>query len=103
MASHLTQYSYTVRHWINTFIHEFMATGSSHSVAKLQSMKMISLGLTKQTLMITYEEAFYVVGLFSLICIPALLFTFVKKKNQKDRQSANSKTSRKQKTAVEAG
>ncbi len=103
MASHLTQYSYTARHWINNFIHEFMAMGSSHSVAKLQSMKLINLGLTRQTLMITYGEAFYVVGLFSLICIPLLLFTFVKKKNQKDRQSANSKTSRRQNAAVEAG
>ena len=106
LVKHITQYNFTVRHWIQNFIHKFMATGSSHSVAKLQSMKMISLGLTRQTLMITYEEAFFVVGVFSLICIPLLLFTFVKKKKekeQKDHHSKDRKTSQKQNPAVEAG
>jgi DHA2 family multidrug resistance protein len=110
MVTHLTKYSYETRYWLNNFIHHFYSMGSSMMTAKLQGWKLISFGLAQQSMLMTYDEAFYVVGLFSLICIPTLLFTFVKKKEKKDQQkqrgngrSGVNGSSRKTSPAVEAG
>lgn len=110
MVTHLTKYSYETRYWLNNFAHHFYSMGSSMTTAKLQGWKLISFGLARQSMLMTYDEAFYVVGLFSLICIPTLLFTFVKKKDKKDQQKQQSKrrpgangSSRKTSSAVEAG
>ncbi len=89
LVAHLTQYSTTATQWIDGTMQHFMSAGFPQSVARLQSMKLLDLNLNQQSTLLTYEEAFFIVGIFFLLCIPSLLFTFTRKKRKNDERAEN--------------
>ncbi|MCY1535136.1 drug resistance MFS transporter, drug:H+ antiporter-2 (14 Spanner) (DHA2) family [compost metagenome] len=57
---------------LNGLIGQFMAKGSSYLDAKIMAMKAIEGTVIKQTLLLTYSDAYWVAGLVLLCSIPLL-------------------------------
>jgi len=63
----------------NGFVHNFMAKGYTYLDAKTLAAKAIEGTLTKQTLLLTYSDAYWVAGLVLLCSIPLLYLQKFKK------------------------
>jgi DHA2 family multidrug resistance protein len=70
--------SYTDR--LSAYINGFISRGFSFTEAQNMANKAMEGALTRQSMLLTYMDAFYVVGIFFLICIPLLVFQKVDKK-----------------------
>lgn len=64
---------------LNGLIHNFMAKGASFLDAKLMAMKAIEGAVIKQTLLLTYSDAYWVAGGIMLCSIPLLYLQKFKK------------------------
>ncbi|RZJ23625.1 MAG: DHA2 family efflux MFS transporter permease subunit [Acinetobacter sp.] len=64
---------------LNSLIHNFISKGASEVDAKLMAMKVIEGTLSKQTLLLTYNDAYWVAGLIMLCSIPLLYLQKFKK------------------------
>ncbi len=63
----------------NAFIHNFMGKGYSYLDAKLLATKAIEGTIMKQTLLLTYNDAYWVAGMIMLCSIPLLYLQKFKK------------------------
>jgi DHA2 family multidrug resistance protein len=63
----------------NGFIHNFMAKGYNYLDAKILATKAIEGTVTKQSLLLTYSDAYWVAGLVLLCSIPLLYLQKFKK------------------------
>lgn len=73
LLDHVTLYDPGVRERIDSITHGLMAKGSSFFQAQQQAYGAIEGAVIRQTLVLTYMDAFRLVGLFFLCCIPLLL------------------------------
>jgi DHA2 family multidrug resistance protein len=72
LLSHLQWTSPDVQARVATLTHGFVAQGSAPTVARQQAYAALEGLVTRQTLLLTYMEAFRIVGVFFLFCIPLL-------------------------------
>jgi DHA2 family multidrug resistance protein len=68
---------------IQGMIQHFMAQGSDYLTAKAQALTAIHGMISKQAMILTYNDIFYLISIFFAICIP-LLAIFISRK-KKDR------------------
>ncbi len=81
LGSHVNMYSPMTQDRIAQFTNGFISKGSDLSTAHDQALKAIDYILQQQSALMSYNDTFFIVGVFFLICLPLLLFTFRKKKN----------------------
>ncbi len=79
LVEHINQFSTATKQYVMSLTQGFMSTGSAESVATQQAYKTIDGIVTQQSMIMTYNDTFLVVGLFFLICIPLLLFLKIEK------------------------
>jgi DHA2 family multidrug resistance protein len=72
LLSHLQWTSPDVQARVATLTQGFVAQGSAPTVARQQAYAALEGLVTRQTLLLTYMEAFRIVGIFFLFCIPLL-------------------------------
>jgi len=75
LVEHISQYEPVARQRIQQFTASFMASGSSTGEAQAKAYKLLDLTIMKQTYLMSYTDAFYIVGVFFLLCIPLLFLT----------------------------
>ncbi len=75
LVQHVSEYEPVVRQHINQLTHAFTASGSSPMQAQAQAYKALDFTIMKQTYLMSYTDAFWIVGIFFVICIPLLFFT----------------------------
>jgi DHA2 family multidrug resistance protein len=73
LLSHVSIYDTAVRERLNAITQGLVAKGSSLFEAQKQAYAALEGTVVKQTFLLTYMEAFRVVGVFFLVCIPLLL------------------------------
>jgi DHA2 family multidrug resistance protein len=73
LLAHVSIYEPTVRERLNTLVQGLMARGSTLVEAQRQAYGALEGIVTKQTFLLTYMDAFRIVGVFFLFCIPLLL------------------------------
>ena len=73
LVSHVTNYDPQVRQGLATLAHGFMQSGANSVQAQDQALHALDQMVTQQTMMLTYLDAFRIVGYFCLFCIPLLL------------------------------
>jgi DHA2 family multidrug resistance protein len=73
LLAHVSIYEPTVRERLNVIVQGLMAKGSTLVEAQRQAYGALEGIVAKQTFLLTYMDAFRIVGVFFLICIPLLL------------------------------
>ena len=73
LLSHVSIYDATVRERIAAMTQGFVAKGASVFEAQRQAYAALEGAVAQQSLLLTYMDAFRVVGVFFLCCIPLLL------------------------------
>jgi MFS transporter, DHA2 family, multidrug resistance protein len=73
LLEHVSMYDPTVRERINAIVRALLAKGSTLIDAERQAYGALEGIVTKQTFLLTYMDAFRIVGFFFLCCIPLLL------------------------------
>ena len=79
LLANVNEYNSAFTDRLNGFIQNFMAKGSSYVEAKMMGMKAIEGSVIKQTMLLTYSDAYWVVGMVMLCCIPLLYLQKFKK------------------------
>lgn len=82
LTDHVSMYDTQTQHQLAQYVHGFQGAGASHSVAQNQAYAAINGLIQQQSALMSYNDTFYIVGFFFLICLPLLLFTFVKNKDK---------------------
>jgi DHA2 family multidrug resistance protein len=73
LLRYLTPFDAPFRERLHTIIHGLMAQGSSFGEAQRQAYAAIEGTVTRQAFLLTYMDAFRIVGVFFLCCMPLLL------------------------------
>jgi DHA2 family multidrug resistance protein len=73
LLDHVTVYDPALRQRMSAIISGLMAKGSSFYEAQRQAYGAIEGAVLRQTFLLTYMDAFRIVGVFFLLCIPLLL------------------------------
>ena len=79
LLTNINEYNPSFTQKLNTLINSFMAKGASFLDAKLMAMKAIEGSVIKQTMLLTYNDAYWVAGLVMLCSIPLLYLQKFKK------------------------
>ncbi|MGM9476571.1 DHA2 family efflux MFS transporter permease subunit [Pedobacter sp. GSP4] len=79
LIENINDYNPAFTQKLNGLMHNFMAKGASFIDAKLMAMKAIEGSVIKQTLLLTYNDAYWVAGLIMLCSIPLLYLQKFKK------------------------
>jgi DHA2 family multidrug resistance protein len=79
LLANINEYNPAFTERLNGFIQSFMAKGSSYLDAKMMAMKAIEGSVIKQTLLLTYSDAYWVAGMVMLCSIPLLYLQKFKK------------------------
>jgi DHA2 family multidrug resistance protein len=79
LLTNVNEYNPAFTERLNGFIHNFMAKGASYLDAKVMAMKAIEGSVIKQTLLLTYSDAYWVAGMVLLCSIPLLYLQKFKK------------------------
>lgn len=79
LISNINEYNPAFTDRLNGLINNFMAKGSSFLDAKIMAMKAIEGTIMKQTLLLTYSDAYWVAGMVMLCSIPLLYLQKFKK------------------------
>lgn len=74
LVSHVTVYDTTALQRLNMYVQAFLQKGYSYADAQMAAYKALYGSVMKQAMLMSYTEAFWVVGVFFLICIPFLVF-----------------------------
>ena len=80
LAAKVTEYNPLATERINATVAGLMARGSSMVEAKQKALASINFAVYKQASLLSYLDAFLVVGAFFVVCIPMLLLYKNKKK-----------------------
>jgi len=75
----INEYNPAFTQKLNALTSGFMARGTSFIDAKLMAMKAIEGTVIKQTMLLTYSDAYWVAGLVMLFSIPLLYLQKFKK------------------------
>jgi DHA2 family multidrug resistance protein len=73
LLTHVSVYDFALRQRLDSISKGFLAKGSSAYQAQKQAYAAIEGTVARQTFLLTYMDAFRVVGIFFLLCIPLLL------------------------------
>ncbi len=73
LVSHLSPYDAAARGWLDTVTHGIAGRGVPPLVAHDKALGALAGTVLRQTWLLTYMDAFRVVGTFFLFCIPLLL------------------------------
>jgi DHA2 family multidrug resistance protein len=73
LLSHVSIYDAPVRERIAAMTQGFVAKGASFFEAQRQAYAALEGAVVQQSMLLTYMDAFRVVGIFFLCCIPLLL------------------------------
>ncbi|SFH13474.1 DHA2 family efflux MFS transporter permease subunit [Pedobacter insulae] len=79
LVTNVSEYNPAFMEKVNVLINSFMAKGASYLDAKLMAMKAIEGSVIKQTMLLTYSDAYWVAGLIMLCSIPLLYLQKFKK------------------------
>ncbi len=79
LITNINEYNPAFTERLNGLINNFMAKGSSFLDAKIMAMKAIEGAIMKQTLLLTYSDAYWVAGMVMLCSIPLLYLQKFKK------------------------
>jgi DHA2 family multidrug resistance protein len=79
LLANINEYNPAFTERLNGFIQSFMAKGSSYLDAKMMAMNAIEGSVIKQTLLLTYSDAYWVAGMVMLCSIPLLYLQKFKK------------------------
>ncbi|MCX2573764.1 DHA2 family efflux MFS transporter permease subunit [Pedobacter sandarakinus] len=79
LLTNINEYNPAFLQKLNALTSNFMAKGASFIDAKLMAMKAIEGSVIKQTLLLTYNDAYWVAGLIMLFSIPLLYLQKFKK------------------------
>jgi len=79
LLANVNEYNPAFVQKLNALTSGFMAKGSSFIDAKLMAMKAIEGSVIKQTMLLTYNDAYWVAGLIMLFSIPLLYLQKFKK------------------------
>lgn len=79
LLANVNEYNPAFTDRMNAFIHNFMSKGYSMFDAKVMAIKAIDGTVTKQALLLTYSDAYWLVGLVLLCSIPLLYLQKFKK------------------------
>ncbi|HKI43913.1 MAG TPA: DHA2 family efflux MFS transporter permease subunit [Balneolales bacterium] len=82
LDSNINIYNPVAHDRIAQFTGGFVSSGSALSTAHDQALRAIDYTLQQQSALMSYNDTFFMVGVFFLICLPLLLFTFRKKKTE---------------------
>jgi DHA2 family multidrug resistance protein len=67
---------------IKAMVARFMQNGLDYATAKAKALTALHGMIGRQAMILTYNDSFYVISVFFLLCIPLLLF-FIRKKKKK--------------------
>jgi MFS transporter, DHA2 family, multidrug resistance protein len=73
LLRYVTPYDFSLQQRLTAIIHGLMARGSTFFEAQRQAYAAIEGAVIKQTFLLTYMDAFRLVGVFFVFCIPLLL------------------------------
>ena len=73
MLRYVTPFDFALRQRLSMIIHGLMARGSSFVEAQRQAYAAIEGIVTRQSFLLTYMDAFRIVGVFFICCMPLLL------------------------------
>lgn len=79
LLTNINDYNPAFTQKLNGLMNNFMAKGASYLDAKLMAMKAIEGSVIKQTMLLTYNDAYWVAGLVMLCSIPLLYLQKFKK------------------------
>jgi DHA2 family multidrug resistance protein len=79
LLTNINDYNPSFTQKLNGLMSNFMAKGASFMDAKLMAMKAIEGSVIKQTMLLTYNDAYWVAGLVMLFSIPLLYLQKFKK------------------------
>jgi DHA2 family multidrug resistance protein len=74
LVSHVSMYEPVVRERLNSLTAAMVQSGSTTVQAQDQALRALDGIVTQQTMLLTYLDAFRLVGWFALLCIPLLVF-----------------------------
>jgi DHA2 family multidrug resistance protein len=78
-VARVTMYNDAATSRLNGMINSFMAKGYSHDVAQQMANRAIDGAVTRQVLLLSYNDVYLFVGIFMLCCIPLLYLQKFKK------------------------
>jgi hypothetical protein len=73
LLAHVSMYDPTVRERVNAIVQGLLARSSTLLEAQRQAVGALEGMVVRQTFLLTYMDAFRIVGIFFLLCIPLLL------------------------------
>jgi len=73
LLAHVSVYDFALRERMDAITRALVARGSSLDTARRQAAGAIEGTVVRQTFLLTYMDAFRIVGVFFLLCIPLLL------------------------------
>lgn len=79
LLSNINEYNPAFVERLNMFVQRFMSRGATYLDAKIMAMKAIEGTITKQTMLLTFSDAYWVVGIVMLCSIPLLYLQKFKK------------------------
>ncbi|MES2278434.1 MAG: DHA2 family efflux MFS transporter permease subunit [Bacteroidota bacterium] len=79
LIEHINPYNPTFNDRLNMLTHRFMALGKSAGDATHMAMQAIEGTIARQTMLLTYDDAYYISGLVMLFSIPLLYLQPFKK------------------------
>jgi DHA2 family multidrug resistance protein len=80
LSEHVSSYSQATLERLNAATALFMSKGDSFYSAQVKALAMIKGTIVRQALVLTYNDAFLIVGIFFALCLPLLLLFTVKGK-----------------------
>lgn len=88
LSSHITAYNPTVAHRLHQLSTYFQTQGFGTFMAHHKALDLMYDQLKVQSMLLTYNDTFYIVSIFFAICIP-LLVLFVKRKPRAQDMTLN--------------
>jgi len=89
LIENINQYNNAFVTRLNAATQGLVAAGKSFAEAQLISLKAIDFAVMKQTALLSYNDAFYLVGILFLMAIPFLFLQPIKKADPKVKVDAH--------------
>jgi DHA2 family multidrug resistance protein len=80
LLTHVSIYNTATQERLNGTISALVAKGSSYAVAKQQALAMIDGTVTRQSYLLSYLDAFILVAIFFVACVPLIMIVRRSKK-----------------------
>jgi len=80
LSEHITIYSQMTMDRVRAATSLFLSKGDAMMSAQVKSVAMLKGSVVKQALILTYNDAFFIIAIFFMFCLPLLLLFTVKRK-----------------------